>query len=153
ASQVAFTWNGEKQDQFDIYVKPIGAEPLCRLTFDPDNELHLQWSPNGEWIAFAQVTSQPPQSTLATGGLYLIPASGGPKRQVGQILDAITPNVRPFAWTADGKSLIVARAFGGTVDAGLFRQPLEAGTSSRTLTQPPLGTWDSDPALSPDGRN
>jgi hypothetical protein len=33
---VAFVWNGEKQDNFDIYVKLMGtAGPPLRLTNDP----------------------------------------------------------------------------------------------------------------------
>ena len=34
-SRVAFTWNGEKQDYFDIYVQPIGPGRPQRLTTDP----------------------------------------------------------------------------------------------------------------------
>ena len=33
-TQVAFSWNGEKQDKSDIYVKQIGVEPPFRLTSD-----------------------------------------------------------------------------------------------------------------------
>ena len=34
-NQVAFSWNGEKQDNFDIYVKLIGSEGQLRLTTAP----------------------------------------------------------------------------------------------------------------------
>jgi DNA-binding winged helix-turn-helix (wHTH) protein len=34
-TQVAFTWDGEKRDNFDIYVKRIGSEVAHRLTTDP----------------------------------------------------------------------------------------------------------------------
>src|SRR3954447_8077872 len=34
-NQVAFVWNGEKQDNFDLYVKLIGSETLLRLTSNP----------------------------------------------------------------------------------------------------------------------
>jgi len=37
--QVAFSWNGEKQDNFDIYVKQIGVEAPLRLTTDPGADL------------------------------------------------------------------------------------------------------------------
>jgi hypothetical protein len=33
-TQVAFSWNGERQDKWDIYVKQIGVEPPFRLTSD-----------------------------------------------------------------------------------------------------------------------
>ena len=33
--RVAFSWNGPKQDNHDIYVKQIGADEPVRLTRDP----------------------------------------------------------------------------------------------------------------------
>jgi hypothetical protein len=32
----AFPWNGEKQDNYDIWIKVIGTEPPLRLTRTPD---------------------------------------------------------------------------------------------------------------------
>jgi Tol biopolymer transport system component len=34
-NQIAFSWTGEKGDNWDIYVKLIGAEKPLRLTTDP----------------------------------------------------------------------------------------------------------------------
>src|SRR5262249_14488147 len=34
-NQVAFVWDGEKQDNDDIYVKLVGPGPSLRLTTDP----------------------------------------------------------------------------------------------------------------------
>ena len=34
-NHVAFSWNGEKQDNFDIYIKQIGSDKPIRLTTDP----------------------------------------------------------------------------------------------------------------------
>ena len=36
--QVAFAWNGEKADNFDIYVKIIGSSEVRRLTVDPGSD-------------------------------------------------------------------------------------------------------------------
>ena len=35
---VAFAWNGEQQESFNIYVKPIGPGRLQRLTSHPGND-------------------------------------------------------------------------------------------------------------------
>ena len=57
-SQVAFAWNGEKQENSDIYVKQIGVEPPFRLTTDPAVDARPAWSPDGRTIAFLRNLSQ-----------------------------------------------------------------------------------------------
>ena len=37
--RVAFVWNGEKKDNFDIYVKIVGSSEVRRLTTDPEPDL------------------------------------------------------------------------------------------------------------------
>ena len=48
-NQVAFCWNGEKQNNFDIYVKQIGtgADVPLRLTSHPSTDFSPAWSPDG----------------------------------------------------------------------------------------------------------
>ena len=55
--RVAFAWNGEKQDNFDIYVKQIGDGALLRLTSDPKPDVSPAWSPDGRTIAFLRLNS------------------------------------------------------------------------------------------------
>jgi len=55
-NQVAFTWNGEKQDNLDIYVKLIGtAGPPLRLTSNPAPDFSPAWSPDGRFVAFLRL--------------------------------------------------------------------------------------------------
>src|SRR5262249_8915442 len=42
-NQVAFSWNGEKRDNFDIYVKLIGSETQLRLTTAPEADTDPAW--------------------------------------------------------------------------------------------------------------
>src|SRR5688572_27496397 len=51
-TQVVFAWDGETQDNFDIYVKALGASPPMRLTKDPAMDCMPAWSPDGLHIAF-----------------------------------------------------------------------------------------------------
>ena len=53
-NQVAFAWNGEKGDNTDIYVMPVGAATPLRLTTDPAEDTAPAWSPDGSQIAFVR---------------------------------------------------------------------------------------------------
>ena len=70
-SRVAFSWNGQTQDNYDIYVKVAGPGEPGRLTTSPAADESPAWSPDGRFIAFLRVTS----STAAD--LMIIPAGGG----------------------------------------------------------------------------
>ena len=52
--QVAFEWNGEKQDNDDIYLKLVGSSELRRLTTDALPDGTPAWSPDGREIAFVR---------------------------------------------------------------------------------------------------
>jgi len=52
-NQVAFAWEGYKQDNVDVYVKLIGTNgPPLRLTTDAMPDYSPAWSPDGRFIAF-----------------------------------------------------------------------------------------------------
>ena len=78
--RVAFSWNGPKQDNWDIYVKLIGAEEPVRLTKDPADDVSPAWSPDGRWIAFQRGLSS------EKSGVFLIPAVGGAERKLMEVL-------------------------------------------------------------------
>ena len=47
-NHVAYSWNGENQDNHDIYVKLIGAPKPLRLTTDPADDRGPVFSPDGQ---------------------------------------------------------------------------------------------------------
>ncbi len=101
-NQVAFDWTGEKEDNFDIYVKLIGPGPPLRLTTDPAIDFSPCWSPDGRWITFGRL--------LGTGkyGMYVIPALGGQERKLLEGYatgDPLLPG--PYTtWSRDSKWII-----------------------------------------------
>jgi Tol biopolymer transport system component/DNA-binding winged helix-turn-helix (wHTH) protein len=148
-NNIAFTWNGPKQDNPDIYVQQIGAGSPLRLTTDPGNDYSPVWSPDGRSIAFLR--QQPNQRLLE---LRLIAPLGGSER----MLTEIRPHgafLRPvtLGWCPDSKCVVVTDApdEAKPVDA-LFIVSLETG-ERRQLTYPShLTLADTDPAVSPDGK-
>jgi hypothetical protein len=52
--QVAFSWNGTKQDNWDVYVTLVGSSDVRRLTGDPAEDARPTWSPDGRQIAFVR---------------------------------------------------------------------------------------------------
>ncbi len=144
--QIAFTWNGEKQDNFDVYVKLLEPGTALRLTDDPAEELFPTWSPEGRWIAFLRPLSG------TTQGVYLVPALGGPERKLGEVSTPPLPNFpSPFlTWTPDGKGLIVVDHSVPEESFSLFLLSVESG-EKRPLTHAPRKSYgDSSPSISPD---
>ena len=134
-SQVAFSWNGEKQDNFDIYIKQVDGVAPVRLTTDPARDYYPAWSPDGRSIAFTR---------LLTGSqaVILIPSIGGPERKLLEI----TGN--SVAWSPDAKWLV----FGDGKARSLYLFSVTTGERKR-LTTPPEDSLGADfPAFSPDGR-
>jgi serine/threonine protein kinase/WD40 repeat protein len=143
-NQVAFQWDGEKQDDLDIYVKSLGSDatPL-RLTTDPAPDRWPAWSPDGTTIAF--------QRSAVPGfiDLMLIPALGGPERKLAEFPLRFGANGLRPAWSPDSKWIVVPAGDGA--HTALFRVSVETGESVR-ITNPDPGFEDLFPAISPDGR-
>jgi Tol biopolymer transport system component/predicted Ser/Thr protein kinase len=145
-NQVAFSWNGEGQDNFDIYVKLIGSGPPLRLTDHQSREFSPVWSPDGRSIAFLRELSRQKLEVL------LIPALGGPERKLTEV--AASPWLKgPYlAWSPDGKWLAVVDA-SSPESYGLFMLSPESGERLRLTAPPVQSAGDSGPAFSPDGRS
>jgi Tol biopolymer transport system component/DNA-binding winged helix-turn-helix (wHTH) protein len=145
-NEVAFVWNGEKQDNFDIYVKLIGSESPLRITKDPARDFSPAWSPEGRSIAFLRAIGE------NKAAVFLIPPIGGAERRVAEIACCAVPGSN-LAWSPDGKWLAAADNTGLKETLGLILLSPDTD-EKRKLTSPPQG-WlgDGNPAFSPDGRS
>jgi Tol biopolymer transport system component/DNA-binding winged helix-turn-helix (wHTH) protein len=147
-NKVAFTWNGEKENNFDIYIKLIASNDAPRrLTTNPAGDGCPAWSPDGHTIAFLRWMG---------GGrneLLLIPTLGGRERKLADtfIVDYLESRL-PIAWSPDGRWLVVSHREREDSAEGLFLVSALTG-EKRRLTQAPRGfRGDIMPAFSPDGR-
>ena len=149
-NQVVFSWDGEKRENRDIYVKLIGTGgPPLRLTTDPADDYSPRWSPDGRFIAFLRDLAPEKAAVL------LIPALGGPERKIAEILTMSAARDLPgpfLAWSPDGKSLVISARESGTGPCALFLLSIDSGEKQQLTSPPAQSLGDSTPAFSPDGR-
>ncbi len=146
---VAFAWNAEAENNFDIYVKRIDGDERQRLTTDAAADRRPTWSPDGQRIAFLR--GVPPMYT--TSKIFMVPAFGGPEQQVLDLsLGAGMSSATGLSWTPDGSSLLFVDRVGTSTTIAVFVCSLDT-RARRQLTAPSDGFSDAAPAMSRDGRH
>jgi Tol biopolymer transport system component len=145
-NQIAFEWDGEKEDNWDIYVKQVGSEGRLRLTTDPGEDHSPTWSPDGRSLAFYRHSEH-------EDGIYVVPSLGGPERKLH------TPNLGPlwwsetFDWSPDGKYLVYVDRQPGQQTPTIFLLAVDNPEDKRPLTTAAGQFVDFNPRFSPDGRS
>jgi Tol biopolymer transport system component len=148
--RIAYVWDGDAHDNFDIYVRRVAGGPPMRVTNNPAPEYSPAWSPDGASIAFLR------QVDVAKAAVFVASALGGAERKLAEFPAGSWPRwdrPGPFlAWSRDGNWLVVAaRDERDTVDQ-LLRVAVATG-ETRPLTVPGHGSrGDTGPAISPDGK-
>ena len=145
-NQVAFSWNSETEENWDIYVKVVGAGTPLRLTTNPGADNSPAWSPDGRYIAFLR------QAELGSG-FFLIPPLGGLERQVSPAIpNRVGVNSPYVAWVPDCKMLVLADRLSVDDPVSLFLLSLDTGERRRLTVPPPKTFGDGSPSISPDGK-
>jgi Tol biopolymer transport system component/DNA-binding winged helix-turn-helix (wHTH) protein len=137
-TQVAFSWNGEAQDNFDIYVQAVGSGAPLRITTDAAPDVFPVWSPDGRFIAFFRERQ----------GIFLVPPTRGAEIQ---IVDA-TGVPGQISWSADSRHIAYTRQLGEAEPGGIYVVDFEVGNVSRRLITPEPPRHLRSPVFSPDGR-
>ena len=144
-AQIAFAWDGAQEDNYDIYVKLVGAGEPLRLTTNPASDLNPVWSPDGRYIAFTREGE--------ASGIYLVPALGGAERKLAEIFPQRPVHMLSLSYSPDGRYLAVADKTAAAEPWRIFLIAVETG-DKRPLTSPPAGLYgDECPAFSPDGKS
>ena len=141
--QVAFQWNGEARNNFDIYVKFVRSTEVRRLTTDPALDLFPSWSPDGREVAFLRYESGRPH-------IRVVSSVGGADRKLTDF-----PAVGPVSWSPDGRWLAAAGDPAGEYvpygARGLYLIPLDGGEPRRIVRTAAPEVMRSA-QFSPDGR-
>jgi Tol biopolymer transport system component/DNA-binding winged helix-turn-helix (wHTH) protein len=150
---VAFAWDGDRGNNFDIYVRSLDGRSQVQLTSDAASDHLPAWSPDGQRIAFVRVLS-------GRRVIMEVPALGGPEQA---LFEAGPPERQALAfggaaggsyglsWTPDGGHLLFGDRNASAFAAAIYQYSLEDG-QRRQLTSPPANHSDGWPIVSPDGR-
>ncbi len=141
-TRVAFSWAGEDQKNWDIYIKMLGSENPLRLTTTEWRETDPAWSRDGRSIAFIRVEGE-------EAAIFRVASIGGVATRIGDC----SPKARHLAWSPSGDSLVFSDVSSKDGSRQLF-----ALDPVRQTTRPLTGVkgttaGDSRPVFSPDGRN
>ena len=150
-SQVAFSWNGAAEDNYDIYIKLAGPGQPLRVTTDPARDDQPAWSPDGRLIAFQRHVAE------NVADLFVMPAlGGGAERRVRSIfMDRNISHHAPpslLAWTPDGRWIAFCGRPSANDAPGVWLTAIdhpETRLLTESVTRP--NTF-FNPAFSPDGR-
>jgi len=147
-THVAFAWNGEKQDNFDIYVMPIPSGEPVRLTTNAAEDVSPAWSPDGHSVAFLR------RSSSDRAELMLVPAAGGSEHKITDTREQPWFSPRKptaIAWSPDGHWIAASHRDAGDRSEGIYLFSL-TGEKRRLTMPPPSFHSDRMPSFSPDGR-
>ena len=141
---VAFAWNGESGDNFNIYVRSIDGSAPLPLTNDTAGDFAAAWSPDGQRIAFVRVLE-------GKGEVIVLPALGGPEQRLfetaaerggpGRLVGGWSFGL---SWTPDGKHLVFSDRSGSASNEAIYLYPFEDG-ERRQLTHPPANSQRRSP--------
>lgn len=138
--RIVFTWNGPKEDNYDIYVMLLGAPNPVRLTTDPAKECCPAWSPDGRRIAFVRSGAAP--------SVMVMSALGGSERELAKL----SRRSNGIDWSPDGKFVAFPADPEGAGPAQIVLLAPDTG-ERRVATLPPASSNSGDgwPRFSPDG--
>jgi Tol biopolymer transport system component/DNA-binding winged helix-turn-helix (wHTH) protein len=145
--QVAFSWDGDRQDNPDIYVKLLDTANPVRLTRDPASDDMPTWAPDGLKIAFVR-TEKSRRSSIR-----IIPALGGPERELAELAPVECYRYGTLSWSPNGEWLAFADKARPGDPFTLYMVSVATG-DKRKITSVATDLYgDAVPAFSPDGRS
>lgn len=151
-NQMAYTWKGEANDNFDIYVKPLESTTALRLTTHPGADYSATWSPNGQWIAFLREADLP-GTVQGRMELIAIPALGGKEIPLGTFYEQrLLVRTRNLAWHPNSQFLLLAASLEPGGPLHLHRIDFATRQATVLARHQRAGGGYVAPSVSPDGK-
>jgi serine/threonine protein kinase len=143
--KLGFTWNGENQDNWDIYIKLIEENDYKRMTEDTAWEYSITWCNSGHAFAFIRLGDN--------AGIYTNTILGGRETKLQRLNHTIRhPDINPRVdWSPDGQWMAYNDYDSSVTTHAIFRLDLNT-LETKGLTMPkPEYLGDMNPKISPDG--
>ena len=136
-NQIAFVWNGETPNNFDVYVKVVGQDPPLRRTTDPAMDASAAWSPDGRDIVFSS-------GPIGEPSLWRVPVSG-----------SASPERLPFGERGDYPGIsrqgnLVYTTGEANLDIWRVNLPITDGAAVKLISSSRL---ENEALYSPDGNS
>ena len=151
-SQVAFSWNGPSQDNFDIYIKTVGQDNSLRITRNPAEDFSPVWSPDARFIAFMREAGEDEAAVM------IVPPIGGAEVTLAKFYWRHSAGFRTrlpgryLSWHPSGKYLIAAGARSGGGRFDLYVVSLAGEVKKLIPSDLPDSFGDLNPTYAPDGK-
>jgi Tol biopolymer transport system component len=140
--QVAFSWNGPTEDNYDIYVMLVGTDTSVRLTTDAAADGSPVWSPDGRRIAFVR--------SGAKMSVMLMSALGGSERELA---DTAQMRWSPgIDWSPDGRYIAFPAVSAPSARSQIVLLSPDTGERRVVSSSPSDTVGDGAPRFSPDGK-
>ncbi|MGD2070910.1 MAG: hypothetical protein PVI57_19725 [Gemmatimonadota bacterium] len=129
-----------RESDFEIHVGELNGETSIDVTDHPEWDVNPVWDPGGTRLGFMSTRG------FELGGIgpfpghvYVLDLTDGSLRQVTR--EPLTSSLGPSDWSADGSSMLVARA-SGDGDIDVFLLDVETGAEAR-LTDGPASEYSA----------
>ncbi len=123
-----------------IFAAVVGGQKSLQLTADP-GDCCPTWSPDGRQLAFIRYSEK-------DVSIFTIPALGGTEHRVYR---GPAPMRAGLSWSPNSDVLVFSETNPTDPTRSVISLLSLPDSSTRTLTSPPAGSLDHEPAFSPDG--